>query len=113
VGGLVVYVPLFRFLAEGQLLQIKYDRKQPTATSEGRMAGRHDGSLVIIRTRGSHTLSLELLGPVWHSISRCELFIFCQTLFFRTASWIKLFFFSPHKGMSWDKDKKVAFTSFI
>jgi len=32
----------------------------------------------------------------------CELFIFYQTPIFKTTSWVKLFFSSPHKDMSWD-----------
>jgi len=40
-------------------------------------------------------------------MSRCELF-FCQTLISKTASWVKLFFFSSHKEMSWDEAKKSS-----
>jgi hypothetical protein len=36
---------------------------------------------------------------------------FCQTLVFKTASWVKLFFFSSHKNISGMKLKKVAYCS--
>jgi len=44
-------------------------------------------------------------------MSCCELFFF-QTLIFKTASWMKLFFFSSYKDISWDEaEKKVAYYS--
>jgi len=41
-------------------------------------------------------------------MSCCELFFFCQTLIFKTASWVKLFFPSSHRDISWMKLEKSS-----
>ena len=41
-------------------------------------------------------------------MSCCELFFFCQTLISKTASWVKLFFYSFHKDISWMKLEKSS-----
>jgi hypothetical protein len=54
----------------------------------------------------SLNLNRAYLGPVWYSSQQLHELFFCQTLISKTASWVKLFFFSSHKDMSWDEAKK-------
>ena len=50
-----------------------------------------------------------LFGTAHNSFMRCcELFFFCQTLISKTASWVKLFFLSSHKDISWMKLEKSS-----
>jgi len=50
-----------------------------------------------------------LFGTTHNSfMSCCELFFFCQTLISKIASWMKLFFFSSHKDISWDEVEKSS-----
>ena len=48
-----------------------------------------------------------LKSPVWYSSQQLHELLwavfFCQTLIFKTASWVKLFFPSSHKDISWDE----------
>jgi len=41
-------------------------------------------------------------------MSCCKLFFFAKHLFLKTASWVKLFFFSSHKDISWDEAEKSS-----
>jgi len=51
-------------------------------------------------------------GPVWYSSQQLHELLwavfFCQTLISKTASWVKLFFPSSHKDISWIKLEKSS-----
>jgi len=58
-----------------------------------------------------HDNNKALFGTAHNSFMICCELFFCQTLIFKIALWVKLFFLSSHKNISWMKLKKVAYYS--
>jgi hypothetical protein len=58
-----------------------------------------------------HLILIPYFGPVWHSSQQLHELLwpfFYQTLIFKTTLWMKLFFSSSHKDMSWDESENSS-----